>query len=52
LLSSLEPEAIAAAIREAMDTAHLLPRPLGRPAFGLPELAVVLQQLSLPTARP
>jgi glycosyltransferase involved in cell wall biosynthesis len=52
LLSSLEPEAIAATIREAMDTAHLLPRPLGRPAFGLPELAVVLQQLSLPTARP
>lgn len=49
LLSSLEPEAIAASILEAMDTFHLLPRPLDRPAFGLPELADALQQLSLPT---
>jgi glycosyltransferase involved in cell wall biosynthesis len=52
LLSSLEPEAIVATIVEAMDTAHLLPRPLQRPAFGLPELADALQQLNLPTVCP
>ncbi len=43
LLPSLEPEAIAATIVEAMDTAAALPRPLARPSFGLPELAAALQ---------
>ncbi|MFM9086747.1 MAG: glycosyltransferase, partial [Cyanobium sp.] len=43
LLPSLEPEAIAATILEAMDTAAALPRPLARPSFGLPELAAALQ---------
>lgn len=43
LLPSLEPEAIAATIREAIDTAAALPRPLARPSFGLPELAAALQ---------
>jgi glycosyltransferase involved in cell wall biosynthesis len=43
LLPSLEPEAIATTIVEAMDTAAALPRPLARPSFGLPELAAALQ---------
>jgi len=43
LLPSLEPEAIAATILEAMDTAAALPRPLARPSFGLPELATALK---------
>jgi glycosyltransferase involved in cell wall biosynthesis len=43
LLPSLEPEAIAATIVEAMATAAALPRPLPRPSFGLPELAAALQ---------
>jgi glycosyltransferase involved in cell wall biosynthesis len=43
LLPSLEPEAIAATIVEAKDTAAALPRPLARPSFGLPELAAALQ---------
>jgi glycosyltransferase involved in cell wall biosynthesis len=51
LLPSLEPEAIAATIREAMDTAHLLPRLLQQPNFGLSDLAETLQQLSLPTVQ-
>jgi glycosyltransferase involved in cell wall biosynthesis len=45
LLSSLEPEAIAATITEAMATAHELPRPLARPSFGLQQLAEALQAL-------
>ena len=43
LLPSLEPEAIAATITEAMATAHELPRPLARPSFGLQQLAEALQ---------
>jgi glycosyltransferase involved in cell wall biosynthesis len=45
LLPSLEPEAIAATIAEAMATAHELPRPLARPTFGLQQLAEALQAL-------
>jgi glycosyltransferase involved in cell wall biosynthesis len=43
LFPSLEPEAIAATIREAIDTAAALPRPLARPSFGLQQLAAALQ---------
>ncbi|QVL52043.1 MAG: glycosyltransferase family 4 protein [Cyanobium sp. M30B3] len=43
LLPSLEPEAIAATIGEAMATAQALPRPLARPSFGLDHLAEALQ---------
>ena len=43
LFPSLEPEAIAATIVEAMATAEALPRPLARPTFGLPQLAAALQ---------
>jgi glycosyltransferase involved in cell wall biosynthesis len=43
LLPSLEPEAIAATIVEAMATAAALPRPLARPSFGLQQLADALQ---------
>lgn len=49
LLPSLEPEAIAATIREAMATAQSLPRPLARPHFGFSNLAAALQQPSLLT---
>ncbi len=42
LLPSLEPEDIAATIREAMATAQALPRPLQRPSFGLAHLAAAL----------
>jgi glycosyltransferase involved in cell wall biosynthesis len=49
LLPSLEPEAIATTILEAIDTAHLLPRPLQRPAFGLAQLAGALRELTPPT---
>jgi glycosyltransferase involved in cell wall biosynthesis len=45
LLPSLEPEAIAATITEAMATSHELPRPLARPSFGLQQLAEALQAL-------
>jgi glycosyltransferase involved in cell wall biosynthesis len=45
LLPSLEPEAIATTITEAMATAHELPRPLARPNFGLQQLAEALQEL-------
>lgn len=48
LLPSLEPDSIAATIREAADTAQALPRPLRRPHLGLSELADAMQQLSLP----
>ena len=43
LLTSLEPEAIAATIVDAMAGAAALPRPLARPSFGLPELAAALK---------
>jgi glycosyltransferase involved in cell wall biosynthesis len=43
LFPSLEPEAIAATIVEAMAGAAALPRPLARPSFGLPELAAALK---------
>ncbi|MFM9089805.1 MAG: glycosyltransferase family 4 protein, partial [Cyanobium sp.] len=52
LLPSLEPEAIAATILEAMDTAHLLPQPLHRPAFSLSDLGHALQQFSSTTVSP
>jgi len=42
LLPSLEPEDIAATIREALATAQDLPRPLQRPSFGLADLAAAL----------
>jgi glycosyltransferase involved in cell wall biosynthesis len=45
LLPSLEPEAIATTITDAMATAHELPRPLARPSFGLQQLAEALQAL-------
>ena len=48
ILPSLEPDAIAATIAEAMASAHLLPRPLQRPRFGLAQLAEALTQLPLP----
>lgn len=52
LLPSLEPEAIAATILEAMGTAHLLPQPLHRPAFSLSDLGHALQQFSSTTESP
>ena len=48
LLPSLEPEAIAATIREAMVTVNLLPRPLQRSSFGLTQLAEALAHPHLP----
>jgi hypothetical protein len=51
-LLGLEPEAIAATIREAMATAQALPRPLQRPHFGLSDLADAMRQFSLPTVSP
>jgi glycosyltransferase involved in cell wall biosynthesis len=50
LLPTLEPEAIANTICEAMDTVHLLPRPLQQPSFGLPQLAAALAHPHLPLA--
>jgi glycosyltransferase involved in cell wall biosynthesis len=46
LLPSLEPDAIAATILEAIDTAQALPRPLQRPAFRLAQLAEALIELA------
>lgn len=52
ILHSLEPEAIADTIREAMDTTQSLPRPLEQPHYSLSNLADALQQFSLPKVLP
>lgn len=45
LLPDLEPPAIAACVREACETAALLPRPLALPAFTMQHLSAALPQL-------
>jgi glycosyltransferase involved in cell wall biosynthesis len=50
ILPSLEPESIAATILEAIDSAHLLPRPLQQSGFDLRQLAQALTHLPLPQA--
>jgi glycosyltransferase involved in cell wall biosynthesis len=48
LLPGLEPETIAATIRQAAETAMMLRRPLPSPAFGLDDLAPALQRFFEP----